>query len=364
MRTTALSGSEHPPKHHTSLLLENRYLPQQSRERKAAAGRPQALIVIAGSANYFYNTFGERIAEALRNLGAAVDVATLKTFEPRDYDCCFLVGLGEIVAGHADKPMTLRRLAEIHACSKFTAVWNFESMATRWFIQTQNILRQMKFDVLIDTNIHDQHWLVPDELRAQHHFVFFGMTRREVELIRGNRLRRQEEGCRHIPWVMVGHATEDRAALAERLVREVHPSGFLYLSRLSPVTEESPHLNERQYQSVLRRSQFHVWCSHHETFYAEGERFRISALCGGVPIKVYRQPPPPELVVPFSSFMLPEADFSSRLRAMDFSTAMGSFLDEFESLPLLESELVRLFDELHADGRLDVDLMSLEKETP
>jgi hypothetical protein len=323
----------------------------------------RAVVVIAGNANYFYNTFGERIAEALRNLGASVDIATLHTFEPQDYDCCCLVGLGEIVAGHNDRQVALRRLAEIQACSKLTTVWNFDSMATCWFANTQNLLRQVKFDVLVDTNIHDQHWLVPNELRAKHLFVFYGLTRQEREQLHSDRQNGlYENEQRSIPWVMVGHATESRIALAERLVKEVHPSGFLYLPYLSPVTENGPHLNQRQYQTVLRHCRFHVWCCHHETFYVEGERFRAAALHGCVPIKVSRQPPPPGLIVPFPFLILPEADFTSRLRSMDFSEARRRFLDEFDRLPSLESELVRLFDELRATGQIHAELMQFRRE--
>ena len=353
MSTTVQSNAGFPSRPREP-WSEDKSLPQRSPKQGDDPGRPWVVVIIAGTVNYFYNTLGKRLAEALGNLGAAVQVATLDTFEPQGYDCCFLVGLAEIVAGHNDARAALQRLAEIHACSKFTAVWNFESMATGWFAQTRKLLFQVKFDVLVDSNIHDQRRLVPDELRAKQQFVFYGLTRREREQIRSDC---QQDGQRPIPWVMVGHATGSRIALVERLISEVHPSGFVYLSQLSPVTEEGPHLNARQYQAVFRRCRFHVWCSHHEAFYAEGERFRVSALCGGVPIKIYHQPPAPDLITPFSFLMLPEADFPSRLHAMDFPTVRRRFLDEFDRLPLLESGLVRLFDELRAAGQLRAGLM-------
>ena len=342
--------------------LETGRLAQRSPQRGTGPSRPRVAVVIAGNVNYYYNTIGKRLAEALRNLGAVADVATLGTFEPRDYECCFLAGLGEIVAGHKDERAALRRIHEIRDCSKFTAVWNFESMDTCWFAQTQRLLGRVKYDVLVDTNIHDQRWLVPRKLRGKHHFVFYGLTHSEREQLRRQRHDDETEE-RPIPWVMVGHATDNRIALAERLLREVHPSGFVYLGRLSPVTESGPHLKERQYQSVLRRSRFHVWCCHHDAFYAEGERFRVSALCGGVPIKILHRAPPAELVVPFLSFMLPETDFPNRMRAMDFSEARRQFLDEYERLPTLESELARFFDTLRTTGQLRAGLMRLDGET-
>jgi len=322
---------------------------------------PSALLLTAGNVNYFYDRSALRMAEALANLGVDAQVATLRDFPARDFDCCFVVGVGEIVTGHCDRADALRKLAEIRAASRFTAVWNFDSMATPWFAMTRELLGRVGFDVLVDTNLHSQDHLVPWELRDRHDSVFYGLTRQErIEIGRFRNL--QDAAQRPIPWATVGHATDARIAVAHHLVQSVDPSGFVYLPPLSPVTKDGPHLNEQQYQAVLRRSRFHVWCSHHGAFYMEFDRFRDSALAGGVPIKVVFESLPSDQDCPFSNFLLPFEDLAPRLREMDFFQARERFLAEYEGLPTLEAELLRFFHKMRARGALAAGLMELSQE--
>ena len=150
----------------------------------------------------------------------------------------------------------------------------------------------------------------------------------------------------------MGHATDARVALAHRLVQSVDPSGFVYLPPLSPVTKDGPHLNEQQYQAVLRRSRFHVWCSHHGTFYMEFDRYRD---VGPRRRRSHQSPlgPVAARIVPaaFSNLLLPFEDFASRLSGMDFFQARDTFLAEYEGLPTLEAELVRFFQRMPARVR-------------
>ena len=255
----------------------------------------------------------------------------------------------------------MKKLAEIRAASRLTVAWNFDSMATHWFAKARVLLRQIGFDILVDTNIHRQDHLVPRELRDRYEYVCYGLTRQErAEISRYRNLR--DEAQRPVPWAMIGHVTDARIALAQRLVQSVDPSGFVYLPPLSPIANDGPHLNEQQYQKVLRRSRFHVWCAHHGAFYMEGERYRASALAGGVPIKVLCGPPPFDQACPFRNFLLPFEDCASRLRAMDFFQARDAFLAEYEGLPTLEAELVRFFAKLRARGVLAAGLTDLAKE--
>lgn len=101
-------------------------------EPRRSGSVPSALIVIAGNVNYFYDRTGQRIAEALRNLGGDAIVATIRDLPPQDFDCCFLIGPGEIVAGHGDRADAFQRLAKLRANCRFLAAWNLDSMATRW----------------------------------------------------------------------------------------------------------------------------------------------------------------------------------------------------------------------------------------
>jgi hypothetical protein len=147
------------------------------------------------------------------------------------------------------------------------------------------------------------------------------------------------EADRPIPWVLVGHQSAERAELAYRLVREAAPGGFVYLPRLSPVTESGPHLNGRQFAQVLSRARVQVWCSHHPHFYMESERFRDSLLSGSVPLKVVDRSPDPSRVFPFEYLVTRQADAPAWLRRTPYGHAWRRFREEFLALPSLEAGL-------------------------
>ena len=102
------------------------------RETRRLDSGPSALLLIAGNVNYFYDRSASGWPRPCEP-GVDVQLATLRDFPVREFDCCFMVGLGEVVAGHCDQADALKKLAEIRAVSRFTVVWNFESMATHWF---------------------------------------------------------------------------------------------------------------------------------------------------------------------------------------------------------------------------------------
>ncbi len=214
-----------------------------AQEPRRSDNVPSAVVIIAGNVNYFYDRIGQRVAEALRNLGVDACAVTIRDLPPRRFDCCFLIGLAEIVAGHGDEADALKRLAAIRSECRFLAAWNLDSMATRWFLATCELLRRIEFDILVDSNIHRQDHLVPRELQARYRFVHYGLTRPERQQL-DRYFNLQDAAQRPIPWATVGHVTDARIALAHRLVAEVNPSGFVYLPPLSPITRDGPHLNE------------------------------------------------------------------------------------------------------------------------
>ena len=92
---------------------------------------------------------------------------------------------------------------------------------------------------------------------------------------------------RTIPWAFVGQSRAGSAALVDHLIQAVDPRGLVYMPGTSPYTEKgSPHLNQQQFERVLRQTRYQIWCSHHPYFYMETERFRTSLLTGGVPIRI------------------------------------------------------------------------------
>jgi hypothetical protein len=139
--------------------------------------------------------------------------------------------------------------------------------------------------------------------------------------------------------VLVGHQSAERAELAYRLVREGSPDGFVYLPRLSPVTESGPHLNGRQFQRVLSHAKVQLWCSHHPHFYMESERFRDSLLTGSIPLKVVDRLSDPSRVFPFEQLVAIHDDAPAWVRGIDYATTSAKFRDEFLALPSLEEGL-------------------------
>jgi len=125
-------------------------------------------------------------------------------------------------------------------------------------------------------------------------------------------------------------------------VREVDPGGFVYLPRLVPVTQDGPHLNEEQFQRVLQRTRFQIWRSHHDYFYMESERFRMSALAGCVPVKLVRPWETGDPNLPFRGLLIDEDQAAERLRELHFETSWGKVRQEFLMRPSLEDGLGEL----------------------
>jgi glycosyltransferase involved in cell wall biosynthesis len=316
----------------------------------SGAGTRGALVVTPGTVNYFYNRAGERLAEGLRALGWDVQVRTIGSLpsaaeeqEPGRYAWCFLVNVAELSAACGDADVLLRAIDSLQSrCERMIAV-ALECAGTSWFAESVNLCREAGVPALLDFGFHDQYQQLGAEARRLYRFCFNGLTngeRRTVSI--------EATPAEHpIPWAFVGSLSPERSALAWRLAREASPDGFLYLPHLSPVTDNGPHLNERQFQRVLLRSRCQVWCSHHDHFYVESERFRNSLLTGSLPLKVLTSPAPPDRVLPFAHLMCSADDAPAALRELDrsFEAAWRRFADEFLGLPSLEEGLAAFLED-------------------
>ena len=315
--------------------------------------RPRALIIIPGSLNYFYDQAGQRIAEALRNLGFRAEVRTLREIAdpvPR-YGNTFVINIAETILAHGEKSeirhqtgrldpaeelLALARLADVRAAvGGPTAAVQLDCAQTWWFAHACNLCGYAGIPTLLDLGFHDQSAdLTPEQARL-YRFIFNGLTENEraaLDLL-------DLTAPRPVPWVFVGHMTEDRVRLVQRIMAEVDLSGFVYMPTLAPFTANGPHLNEEQLMSVLGQARYQIWCAHHTYFYLESERFRQSVLAGAVPIKL-RTTALPSDPFPFTSFVLDEETFPQQLRAMDFPTMQQQAIDEFKALPGLEEGML------------------------
>ena len=320
-----------------------------------AGEAPRALIIIPGSLNYFYDQAGQRIAEALTNLGFRADVRTLGEIAdpvPR-YDCTFVINIAETILAYggkgearfqtgrldpAEELLALARLADVRAAvGGPTAAVQLDCARTWWFAHACNLCGYAGIPILLDLGFHDQSAdLTPEQARL-YRFVFNGLTESERTTLD----TLDFTAPRPVPWVFVGHMTEDRVRLVQRIMSEVDLRGFVYMPTLAPFTASGPHLNEEQLMSVLGQARYQIWCAHHTYFYLESERFRQSVLAGAVPIKLLTTALPSG-PFPFTDFVLDEETFPQQLRAMDFPTMQQRAIDEFKALPGLEEGMLSL----------------------
>ena len=318
--------------------------------RQAQPPSRTALVIVPAGLNYFYELHGRRVAEALRTLGFGVERGTLGAYLERPFDWCVLTNITETLISHAQQGAldvsrqitpaqeraALEAIRRLHKYCASMACCSLDCVSTTWYEWIQRRCEATGITTILDFGLHDQSASLSAPDRSMYHFITNGLTPSERRMVD----RSEDDEERPIPWSFVGHVTLNRAALVDRLVQQLDPCGFVYLPQLGKVTVKgSPHLNETQYEAVLRRCRFHVWCAHHRHFYMESERFRMSLLAGCVPIKVVA----PEQAVPaglvFGDLVLSEADVAQRLRAFDFRAVRRRFRDDFRSLPGLSESL-------------------------
>lgn len=305
---------------------------------------PSALVVIPGTVNYFYNTNGRRLAEALDALGYRVQVATAREAAPGARDLTLLTNIAEIVHALGGHATAIGRIRSLVAGSRAAAAASLDSVMTNWFRWTVDLCAASDVPTILDLGLWDQRPLLEQPPAVRYRFVRDGLTPSESAAM--DRALAGPAAPRPIPWAFVGHVTADRAAFVDELVRSVDPAGFVYLPPLEPIAESgTPHLDPKQFHAVLTRSRYHVWCSHHEHFYMEPERFRLPLLAGCVPLKVLtggRQPPPD---APLRELLVPLRDLPARVRSGDREAAYRRLRDAYRRHPLADG-LGRALEEL------------------
>jgi hypothetical protein len=320
----------------------------------------RALVLIPAGMNYFYELHGHRLAEALRSLGLQVDVGHLSEEREETYDWCVLTNISEILlsygpAGGAENAimteererLALAALRRLHHHCRAVACCSLDCASTTWYEWIQRRCQSVGINTILDFGLHDQSAALSPPARLLYHYLPNGLTPSEQEALR--RAKNDEEE-RPIPWVFVGHATANRVALVEHLISQADPRGFVYMPSLSKVTAKaSQHLNQQQYETVMRKSRYQIWCSHHQHFYLESERFRMSVLAGCVPLKVVAEDQDVPSDVPFDYLILREEEVAGKMRQYDFHDIRRRFYADFLTFPSLAAGLAKF---LSAQGIL------------
>ncbi len=311
----------------------------------------RALVVIPGTVNYFYNQSGHRIADSLRELGFEVDVSTLGGLPGGDYTLCVLSSITEILFGYGDEAAGLGKIRELRRrCGAMTSC-GIDCVATPWYHRLHEMTARAGVETILDLGLHDQRHALGAGHRSMYRFVFSGLTPTEKRLLRDL----DEDAERAIPWAFVGHNTPHRAALVDHLIQTVDPRGFVYMPTLSVYAETgSPHLNQEQFETVLRHTRYQIWCSHHPHFYMEPERFRTSLLTGGIPIKVVNSRRAIPKTAPLAYLMMEAGEVGGRLTPGVFNQIRRRFCREWLQFPTLSEELARFLNEA---GILPKDLV-------
>ena len=232
----------------------------------------------------------------------------------------------------------MHHIQHLKACCQQVGMILLESVRSPWFRDSLSLMQHAKLNILLDLGFYNQHQYASRKAQRVYHFVFNGLTQTEKQSIVGCAL---VSGDRPIPWTFVGHLVPRRLELLQRLIEDVDRRGFVYVVHFTPVTETGPHLNQAQLHEVLLRTRYKIWCSHVEHSYVEPIRFRLALMAGAVPIKVNMQPFDITEPLPFANLLLDERDFDKKLGAMDFEETRHKFVDEFKSLPLLETGLLK-----------------------
>lgn len=327
-------------------------------ERAAPASgssAPEAVVIVPGGVNYFYDQAGLRLVDGLAALGCRAAVHTLRNVPEGEFDFCFLVNLYELGVGYGRPDEAVERVRRLRRRCRHVFAVAMDCAKTHWFAQTVDLCRRTGVTALLDLGFADQSSDLARDARPLYRYAFNGLTPGERDVLAALRPAAEE---RPIPWVFVGHVSASRAELADRLVREVDPAGFVYLPRLVPVTEDGPHLNDEQFRRVLSRARYQVWRSHHDYFYMESERFRTSALAGCVPVKVIRPWESADPDLPFLRCLVDPWNLGARVRDADFAQTWLEFRDEFLAAPTIERGLARVLSDVPAVTR------SIARATP
>jgi hypothetical protein len=90
---------------------------------------------------------------------------------------------------------------------------------------------------------------------------------------------------RAVPWVLVGHATPERATFAGALVETIASDGCVYLPPLAPRRMGSG-IGQNSITRLLQNADFYVWTSHHRFPFVEGLRALHAIEAGAIPVKI------------------------------------------------------------------------------
>jgi hypothetical protein len=288
------------------------------------------------------------MAEALGELRFGVDLTTLDACPEGDFEICVLSNISEILHAYGDEAAGLSRIAAVGGRCRAMVSLGIDCVSTPWYHRIRDLSARAGAGLVLDLGLFDQGPFLGPEHRANYRFVFSGLTPSEAAVLGSlDEDEGEDDPERTIPWAFVGSMTPRRVALVDHLVQRVDPRGFVYMPHLAPYPEDgSPHLNQEQFEQVLGRTRYQIWCSGHPYFYMEPERFRASLLTGGVPIKIVESRHQIPDSVPLGYLMMEPAEVGERLARSSYARTLRRFREDWRRFPTLHREMARILSEL------------------
>lgn len=323
-------------------------IPTPLQKHNHSSQRVQIIIPVPG--NYFYRLTGQRVGEALRSLGKEVVICGLHNIDEGEFDRSIIIHPSEILhefvnyQKSGDYNEVYQRLGQIRKHSRQFDMLLLECVQSKWFKESLEIFRAIGMDRIIDLGFHSQLLNLEPKDRNRYQFIFNGLTSSESEKLHAMKPANDHHS---IPWIFVGISSPKRLNLIHMLSHYFDESGLVYmLEHPEPVRDYGPHISHENFRRIQQHTDFTVWCSHHDYFYLESERFREALLAGTLPIKVLYEPIPSNLKIPFN-YLLTQVDMAlATLRQIkdQYSDILQRFSSEFISLPHLNEELKKLFE--------------------
>jgi hypothetical protein len=244
------------------------------------SGSDRFLLVYSTTSNVFYERLAQRLLAACKESSFPVEPRTATQVSSMTEDKLAnttLILVNPVDCAH--KVGDARKLFSRLSAAKRRIMLLAEAVETTWFKNQFQL--PIQYDALIDVGFVSQQDKLKD-FDIPYRFLYNGATRQEAQTI-----AQQTPSRRHIPWTIVGHRTEGRVNLASELIRWVDPGGVVFLPNAGTgVRRGGSSISPLGLASVLSRTKYYVWTSHHEFAYYESFRFIEAILAGAVPCKV------------------------------------------------------------------------------
>ena len=236
------------------------------------------LVVYPDKGNFFYETLARRLSVAAISILSDQDQIRLEPASALgDLDEDWLATSTALVVNPAECALSGADGLKSLAVARQRIAVLADHVRTNW--SAKQFDAGLEIDAIIDVGFvrqeHDHPSGVP------YIFLYNAPLHDEADQI-----KRQVPGERPLTWALVGHATSERAELADALMEDLGPSGFVFLPSLRPVRAHGGLLSPAALDRLLSATSCYVWCSHHRWAYYESFRFLDAMLAGAVPCKI------------------------------------------------------------------------------